>query len=463
MRNPVLIYTLPDGKQLWLADPDPIVPVNVPPVPMSLGPHLLFNTSIFETPISLKQATPERTRTAPLTVQANTTVWGATVIQDAGKFRIWYMGQDSAGIINATATSTDGVTWGASTPLSYYNGRPLVGILDEGASFAAPARRYKFVTRTDTSGPRWPAEIRWSADGVNWTLGSTTPITTNAYGETWVPYREGSNLCLLHRWNQTGFTWKDSDGVTHTNTAKSPFVRTFALTSSSDSLHFPPSTAVFVPCNLDDGETQFYGVSNVLHRGEFRIATLSIYREDLIAPEVPAGSFGTGYTTLAWSLDGVHWNRFYGTDPHYFDPHTNKDAWDHAIAWITSLVPVGDEVYLYYSGFQFGHLNRTDRQLGLLKIKRDRFVSAHGTTVLKTKPLSINASTLTLNMMGQIRMRITDTNGVPLAGFDYANSQVLNGDFLNAPYNLSLRSLLGKTVRLEFELTNADLFAFYLS
>ena len=124
---------------------------------------------------------------------------------------------------------------------------------------------------------------------------------------------------------------------------------------------------------------------------------------------------------------------------------------------------------MYYSGFKSGHLTRTDRQFGMVKIKRDRFVSRHGglqPAIVRTKPIRLPASlqSITINITGRLRVQVTDILGVPIPGFSYAECVPINGDYLDAPLlgAMSTASLAGKSVRFEFELTNADLWAFYL-
>ena len=47
------------------------------------------------------------------------------------------------------------------------------------------------------------------------------------------------------------------------------------------------------------------------------------------------------------------------------------------MTWIGYALPVGDEVYLYYGGYARGHKVEpdTERQIGLAKMKRDRYVA----------------------------------------------------------------------------------------
>ena len=83
---------------------------------------------------------------------------------------------------------------------------------------------------------------------------------------------------------------------------------------------------------------------------------------------------GLGYTVLAWSRDGEHWTR--DTDP-FLDRNPQMGTWDHGHTWGDDQVPVGDEVFIYYGGYRFGHKGDrwANRQIGLARMPRDRYIA----------------------------------------------------------------------------------------
>ena len=178
-----------------------------------------------------------------------------------------------------------------------------------------------------------------------------------------------------------------------------------------------------------------------------------------------------GYTVLTWTRDGETWQRDRHTDK-FFEPDPKVGAWDHAMAWVGSSVPVGDEVYLYYAGYRWGHKyqHSVDRQIGLVKLKRDRFVARRAADTpgsLATPVLTLDADSLALNVdsqAGEVRVQITDAAGKPLDGFRFDDCRPISADSLAAPveWQGKLSDLRGKPVRIEFTLRNADLFAFEL-
>jgi hypothetical protein len=172
--------------------------------------------------------------------------------------------------------------------------------------------------------------------------------------------------------------------------------------------------------SVDEGETQFYAMNGYLNRGDLLIGLVKVLRDDLVAPDTPEGAYGIGYTTLAWSRDGEHWVR--DRTP-FFEPDPKPEAWDHAHAWLDYQVSVGDEVYIYYGGYKYGHkMDRWEgRQIGLVRMPRDRYVSrdagAQGGTI-RTRPVILAGSEITLNAKvdGELRVRLLDGSGNPITG-----------------------------------------------
>src|SRR5690606_36365449 len=110
-----------------------------------------------------------------------------------------------------------------------------------------------------------------------------------------------------------------------------------------------------------------------ISRGPLLIGFVRVLHDDY--PADPGGEpEGIGYTSLVTSRDGISWTRH--KEP-FLDRSPNKGEWDHAMAWVGSVVPVGDEFYIYYGGYEQGHKidAAKERQLGLATMPRDRFVS----------------------------------------------------------------------------------------
>ena len=116
-------------------------------------------------------------------------------------------------------------------------------------------------------------------------------------------------------------------------------------------------------------------------------------------------------------------------------------------------------------------LYELQNSLGLVILRRyalrlDGFFSWHsgfkpGKVV--TKPLTFTGDSLQLNFatssLGSVRVRILDTDGNPIEGFDSGNHF---GDTIDRPigFEKSLSQIAGKPVRLEFTLKDAELYSF---
>jgi len=198
------------------------------------------------------------------------------------------------------------------------------------------------------------------------------------------------------------------------------------------------------------------------------IGLVRVLRDDL--PCDPGGpKDGIGYAVLTTSRDGVHWQRF--REP-FLDRNPERGSWDHAMTWISGTLPVGDEVWFYYGGYARGHKVAPDRerQIGLARMKKDRYVGLaadreQGT--LRTKPFLVPGDRLTVNVRaprGEVRVRLLDETGKPLAALGDADAKPITGDVLAAEvrWPRSLGELRGKPICLEFRVRQGRLFGLEL-
>ena len=116
-----------------------------------------------------------------------------------------------------------------------------------------------------------------------------------------------------------------------------------------------------VPDALDEGLLEFYGMGGLHVRGGLQIGLVRILRDDLPC-DSDGPKDGIGYTVLATSRDGVAWQR--DRKP-FLSRNPENGSWDHAMAWMSSALPVGDEVFFYYGGYARGHkIAAQDRAAG---------------------------------------------------------------------------------------------------
>ncbi|QDU25758.1 hypothetical protein ETAA8_08290 [Anatilimnocola aggregata] len=478
-----------------------------PPLALTKGPHLFLDEHWIARSegVERKVISPERFLEEPVVTSSEVHQnWQPflTVLHDATlpaeqRFRVWYNAdtvkdpKDGAWLgVTGLMTSLDGIHWpGPYDRLAALKvdgaGRFNASVIDDGPQHPIPAERYKMMYFDSGKyiGPR----VAFSPDGQQWTMhNGGKPVLTVQNGEDiwsagYDPIRQ--RYFLMGKLN--GFhSWTTAEG----NKVNANIRRVIASFSNDFKTWSPPKT-ILSPDEKDSGITQWYAGAGFLARGDLLIGFLRELRDDLSPEGVPAAAVssngaskearrgeigvtrgsGMGYTVLAWSRDGGEsWQRDRYTDK-FLAPDPRVGTWDHAMAWVGSSVPVGDELYLYYAGYRWGHKYRrsVDRQLGLVKMKQDRFVARQAgeqSGSITTPVLTIEAEALTLNVTaprGEVRAQIITADGQPIPGYLFADCKPITTDSLAAPlaWKQPLAKLQGESVRLVFSLKNASLFA----
>lgn len=425
------------------------------PVVLGTGPHLLLDDALIESSQGLERVVtppdrlPEPVVTGPVDKCFQPYV---SVLREAGgRFRIWYGVPESASQSHlATMTSADGIRWERPHRVLADPGHIQFGvsILDDGVRERDPVRRFKYGYWDDGG-----LQIATSPDGLAWTRMAGGPVIRHDHDINsihWDPIRK--RYTALVSSYTTGPTWAGQ--------------RRIPMQSVSDDLvHWREPWRIITPDDEDPGETQFYCMSGLLARGGLLIGLVKVLRDDLKVENAPPGGYGLGYTTLAWSRDGERWTR--DRTP-FMDRNARVGAWDHAMTWGDCQLLVGDRAYIYYGGYARGHkVERfTERQIGLARMPRDRYVArqageAAGT--LRTPPLLPSGASLTVNAAvdGELTACLLDAAGKPLPGYSHAECVPVRGDGVAQPLRWRRHTRLpaGKPMRLELRLRRGKLWA----
>lgn len=446
-------------------------------IPASPGPHLFVDDELIASSRNLVRRVmrPQRDSTIPNPLVRGREdgvyqpYFSVSKSPESGRYRIWYGVADEARSGSRSHVgymeSEDGTRWirpgrvlKDPSPIQFGS-----EVIDQGPGFKDPSRRYVLSY--------------WYGGGLR--------IAVSPDGLDFRPLRE--DVVIRHNHDITNVSWDD---LRHRYVATvsvympSPHFKgdrrtTFQSFSTDLSSWLKPWVILRADDSLDEGQTQFYAMNAYLNRGPLRLGMVKVLRDDLFSDpmellEKRGGGYGTGYTSLAWTRDGEHWVR----DREVFLDRGPTGSWDRSHAWIDEQVIVGDQVYLYYSGYRSGHkANRfEERQIGLVRMPLDRYVArtpaASGEATLVTTPLRINErfKRLLLNAAGpsgSIRVAVIE-DARPIAGLDLESCRPVSGDGLRLPVlwrdtvftEQKLADLQGKTVRLEFRIRQASLFAF---
>lgn len=430
-------------------------------VQASPGPHLFIDDELIESSENLARRVCQPVRDSAI---SNPIVTGAgdrcfqpyfSVSRDAEtkRWRIWYGAatddQNPTRSRLSHMESDDGIHWIRPAKILDDPSPIQFGaeVLDQGTDFKDPTRRFIFSY--------------WFGGGLR--------IATSADGLNFKSISD--DVVLKHNHDITNVSWDELRKhyvATISMMLAAPKSkgerRTTLQAFSTDLLHWDePRIVLCADDSRDEGDTQFYAMNGFVTRGPLRIGMVKVLRDDLFsdAKEILAkrgGGFGIGYTTLAWTRDGEHWIR----DREKFLDRGPEGAWDRSHAWVDEQAIVGEQTYLYYAGYRSGHkANRfTDRQIGVVKMPLDRYVSREpwkqGLAKLMTVPIEMNGTftKLTLNADasgGSIRVRIGD--------LPWSEAISKGGVALPLSWAQPLKLDHGQ-VQLQFELERAKLFAF---
>jgi hypothetical protein len=225
-----------------------------------------------------------------------------------------------------------------------------------------------------------------------------------------------------------------------------PAKRTSAWVSSDDFLNWGPPILAVAP-NEDQGpEAEYYRMTVARYEG-IHLGFIWVYHNDVEFADQSRD------TILAVSRDGITWSRPFGAET--FLDTGRKGEWDSKFAGACNMVPVGDELWIYYSGANIPHnvKNETGGRgsvrdwpgrvidgehrayaVGLAKLRRDGFVAMeperHEGTVT-TRPLTFLGTRLKLNIaasQGTVQVEVLDDKGQPVEGYSRSECESISSD-----------------------------------
>ncbi len=422
--------------------------------------------------------------------EANTAKVTAVLPQaDGSGFRMYYSAwsgdpkiKKGGGSHMCLATSKDGITWE----------KPNLGLyawLDEDTG--KTSKDNNMVPGC----PQWIMHTPWdpdpsrqyrgagsgyhaysSPDGIHWKKDSTEPIVSG--GDTshfyWDPHTRRFRCNVKGGGN--GKVSGDVSGMRR---------RTVGFSETDDLLHFPPLRMVMAPDDIDDlwcmpgsvQRTHFYACP-VLPYETMYIGLVQIDR----AAE-PEGYFhGPLWLELVSSRDGIHWNRVEPdtglhsatalrstSRPPVLDIGKFR-AFDDGMVIAPPPILVGDELRLYYSGYDDLHdLLPYHSAIGLATLRKDGFASLDAGEApgeILTKPFAAAAGVMQINFSasrGSVRVELLSQDGKVLPGYARTDCTPLTGNQIRQAVSWSAHTELpggDAPVRFRFLLERARLYSF---
>ena len=380
--------------------------------------------------------------------------------------------------------SDDGLTW-QRPQLGLFECRGnkanniyLQGGIDNAFALALPPRlrdrgRWALIHSDPFTDPPDPPlhnakhALSFSDDGIHWTRAPEIPVF---YG------RSDTNNCVVYNPDRDVFMWY------RRSTVNAGEVRRIAYSESEDLIAWTQPINLFGHDELDP--TFLYGMPVSRYNGMYLGYLFRLHQHPKFdqGQMLPDGRDGKMDTELAWSRDGVQWER-HPLHP-AFIPNSppGPDAFDWGMAQgMANLIEDGDEVRIYYGGRAWLHSparafsDPQRRGICLATLRRDRFVAVHAGDdggFMLTKPLSSPGGKLHINGKtgngGFIRVAVREADGERdgewPAGWRFDDSTPFSGDSLDHVMTWkggdTLDAFPSKTLRLHFWLENADLFAF---
>ena len=431
-----------------------------------------------------------------------------TYDHETKSFEVWYFTYTAVdkqskfkeAFVPAYASSKDGIHWK----------KPLLGLVERNGSKKTnllpwesqipqggtnvlldarepnPERRYKSVYYSYVSGnQRANSEglyASFSSDGLHWQDFPENPVLSR--------HIVGDTHTLLG-WDEQAQRYVGFFRPAHTFAGG---VRVIGRSESRDFIHWtePGKQIVLKPDAQDPKGTEFYGMPVMCYEGIYA-GLLWIYHNDphwpwpketIINDDKLSRNQQTVDTQLTFSRDGIQWERSANREP--FLPLGTVGTWDDGCIYPTTPLVVGDEIWIYYGGFNVRHTReslsslgkivegkRKAAAVGLAKLRLDGFVSIDGGAkegTLLTKPFTFSGDDLWLNLnaaRGSVFVEVLDQELRPLPGFTKAQAITRRTNSVRQPIRWksgsSLSSISGKPIRLKFYLSNAELYSFWFS
>jgi hypothetical protein len=383
--------------------------------------------------------------------------------EDGTGFRLWYYcwtpAKDPDRSHSLYATSADGIHW--EKPKLGLVPWKVTGSTDNnliGTSGSVmhtpddpdPARRYKSVSPGKFMFSASPDGIRWSGLSKDslFGAGDTGHIMWDPLTKKYRGYAKINALVAGQRRRAIGY----SEG---TSFEAWPAMRLIMAPDDFDDRWAKPGSIQ---------RTHFYNCPVTAYQNMY-LGFMMIYRA-----EDEEGYFhGPMFAELVTSRDGIHWLREEGNRPPLLADGPER-SFDHGMVTVSSLLIVGDQLRIYYGGYDGLHdYLPFHSAIGLATMRKDGFASLDGGDnpgEIITKPLKGLSGKLHLNCQaaaGLLQVEVLNATGQRLPGYTKKEFNEPRGDGVDQVVTWQEHEELpaGKgPLRLRFLLKNTSLYSF---
>lgn len=387
------------------------------------------------------------------------------------KFKLWYQ----AGWFGAVAyaESRDGFHWirphiavdGSNRILPAFEDRFRDGCsiwLDQNAD----TERFKMFLFTRDRQKREYAELRTSANGLDWSApsrimscGDTTSLFYNPFRDRWVLsvrslYQKGKYLYRYRSYREAASFSELAD------CRREYFWQSADANDERD--------------DIWDCDTQLYSLDCVAYES-IMLGIFQIFKGPHNAVAEQLGEPKKCDLYIGFSRDGIQFSRL-NRKP-FIAGSGVHGAWDEGYIHPASGICIvnGDEL-LFYFGAWSGNSPRMGRHMyaggstGVATLRRDGFaaLTTNSTGRMSTPPVCFHGEGLWVNAQCKsLRAEIQDKNGHALPGLSFQDCicRSVNSTKQQVLWNsaVSLHAISGKPVRIAFELEQGKLFSFWIS
>ncbi len=432
----------------------------------------------------------------------------AGFMQDGDRFRAWYRtGNDPSVIVTpgsretaldpvrypdattAYAESVDGIHW-EKPNLGLFE---IDGSMDNSAIWMGPGANmvpFKDPNPNVPNDERYKAIVRThdllalaSPDGIHWRLLQQEPILTDGPFDSvnvslwddslgqYVIYARGiGNPDGSSYYDRETDTFKASDGSdTPEKTAGHEFgggVRWIRRSTSDDFRSWSDLELI------DTGEVpDEHHYTNACVKYERAPGIYLMFPSRFVVERTPdskwARSVGVNDIAFMSSRDGLHFDRSFKEA--FIRPGLDRNNWhDRGIYMETGILQTAPTELSMY-GMENSHV--PSQRIRRYSLRTDGFVSVNAGYVggeFVTRPMAFKGKELELNYstsaVGSVRVEVQDDRGNAVPGYRLDDCPEMFGDEIEGAVRWDggpdVSSLAGKSVRLRFELKDADVYAF---